>query len=334
MARNPRITYEEVVRAAYKLLQKGQNPTHDAIHQLLGNRGSRSTVHKFKKQWLEKLGDEDAVNLLPATVPKELMPMVDELWGLAVDQAGRAHAEDKSALEAMASQAKQAQIEAETELAEVRQQLQEARHALDRQEDRCITLTDKAASLERLEADLRHQLQSANDRVEDLTRAREQDRLQYDQLLANERSEHRRQLEHLQQQVADLTAQKELEIQRSDKDIAYFQNQLALERDATTAAKQEHANDRVFLQRQLEAKSQQYAKMEARYDDQVLAFEKAQKAWEDERESLAEQVRLAEDKVYQLAEDRAALTSQVAQLKESLESLTQSVKDSQQAQEK
>lgn len=327
MARNPRITYEEVVRAIFKLLQKGQNPTHDAIHQLLGNRGSRSTVHKFKKQWMEGLGDQDAVNLLPATVPKELMPMVDELWGLAVDQAGRAHSEDKTSLEAMATQAQKAQQEAEAELADVQQQLQDSRHALERQQDKTDTLTEKVAALERVEADLRRQLQAALDRVNDLSRAREQDRLQYDQLLKNERSEHGRQLEHLHQQVADITAQKELEILRSDKDIAYFQNQVAQERDAITALKKEHANSTAFLQSQLDARSQQYAKMEQRYDDQVNVYEKAQQAWEKERASLAERAEVAENKVHELAEVRASLTSQVSQLKESMASLTAAMKE-------
>ena len=322
MARNPRITYEEVVRAIFKLLQKGQNPTHDAIHQLLGNRGSRSTVHKFKKQWMESLGDQDAVNLLPATVPKELMPMVDELWGLAVNQAGKAHTEDKAALEAMTQRAQESQQELERELSDVHEQLQETRHALDRQQDRSETLTDKVSALERVEADLKQQLQAALNRIEDLSQAREQDRLQYDQLLTNERSEHRRQLEHLQQQVTDVTAQKDLEIQRSDKDINYFQNQVALERGAKDAVVKEHSQNMAFLQRQLDAKAQQYAKMEARYEKQVAIYESAEQTWSKERQSLVERMQLAEHKAQQFAEERAALSSQVLQLQDSMESMT------------
>lgn len=319
MIRKPRLTYEEVARAIVSLLRKGQNPSLDAIHEAVGNRGSRTTVHKFKNQWMERLGQQDAVNLLPATVPKELMPMIDELWGVAVDQAGRAHAEDKAALESMASRAREAEHEQAAALEDTRQALLETRHALEREKDRSRALVDKVGALERVEADLKHRLIAAENRIKDLTDAREHDRLHYDQLLEAERSEHRRQLEHLQQQVTDITAQKELEIRRSDKDIDFFQRQLANERDEKEALKKEHASSLNFLQRQVDAKSQQYAKMEARYDDQVKAAEVSRLEWGRERELLVERAELASQEVTRLEEERQALTSQISSLQTQLD---------------
>jgi len=309
MARQPTVTYEEVVRAAFKLLQKGQNPTLESIHQLVGNKGSRTTIHKYKKQWLETMGEVDMVHLLPATVPKALMPAVDELWGLAVHEAGKAHAEDKHTLETMAVEAKKRQESAEGELQKQYADLQELEHLRDRLLDQVSSLKDQLGAREESERDLRLQLSAANNRITDLEQARETDRQHYDQLLTNEKAEHKRQLEHLQQQVDDANAIKDKEIERSDREIDYCRMQVARERDVLRDTKAEHERATNFLERQLDARNVQNSDLQKRLDALEDQVDQERKAWTDEKATL-------QSTLDQLRGEHGALSAQLEKLDE------------------
>jgi len=81
------ISYEDVSRAATRLIGRGAKVTIDALYEQLGRRGSRTTIHKHHKTFL-KTFSEQGMTMLPSALPEALVPLVEDFWNQAVLAAG------------------------------------------------------------------------------------------------------------------------------------------------------------------------------------------------------------------------------------------------------
>ncbi len=80
------ITYEEVVEAAFFLLNNNINPTIDGVRQTLGNRGSNTTISKHLKEWrfIESRDSASKNSVLSAT-PQSLNSLYMQGYRKAID---------------------------------------------------------------------------------------------------------------------------------------------------------------------------------------------------------------------------------------------------------
>lgn len=94
MGRKPVIDKDDVARAATRLISQGERPTVDAVHEGVGKRGSRTTVHNLLKAFLKEFG-EKGMNALPSSIPEPLIPIVEDFWAQALVQAGSRYDADR-----------------------------------------------------------------------------------------------------------------------------------------------------------------------------------------------------------------------------------------------
>src|SRR5690554_953330 len=98
MARPSVISYEDVRRVCLKMMGSGDWPTNQAIYEALGRRGGMGTIQKHRSAFFESLKDR-GLEALPAALPKDLVPLIEEWWNLSVQHAGEAHSEERRHLE-------------------------------------------------------------------------------------------------------------------------------------------------------------------------------------------------------------------------------------------
>jgi len=97
MTRPPLITFEAVRRSCLKMMGDGEWPTNQALYEALGRKGSMGTIQKHKTAFFESLKDK-GFEALPASLPKDLVPLIEEWWSLSVRHAGEAHADERKKL--------------------------------------------------------------------------------------------------------------------------------------------------------------------------------------------------------------------------------------------
>ncbi len=96
MARNG-VSYETVKQTALTLLSRGEAPSVQRVRDTLGT-GSNTTIAEHLKIWRENHTKQN-VHALPAHMPKEIIPAMESLWQVAIEQAREQLSAIKSKLE-------------------------------------------------------------------------------------------------------------------------------------------------------------------------------------------------------------------------------------------
>jgi chromosome segregation ATPase len=308
------ITYDEVVRAAIRLIREGQNITKPAIRERLGNRGSHSTIQKHLDTWRETLSSSD-VEVLPPSMPPELAEHLEAFWNAAVslvednlagewDRAKQsvevAEAEKQAALEEMDRWQEYVQ-EKDVELAQhvleteqVSKQLRATEERLQTRDQEYQALLDRLDAKDRMMADERQAMQERIELIES----------RHKQELEAAQSSWEAEKERLQEQASTAQERAELEVRRSDQHEVYFLGEVRKARDETDQVRKEAEGriermeqELVISQRREEASAQRLSKMEERlfeferrYDEARTDNEKLRQdvsALESERDRLA-----------------------------------------------
>lgn len=81
------VTFDDVARAATKLLSTGDSPSVFKVREILGT-GSNSTIAEHLKQWRQQRSEQRTVPL-PDGIPKELVPPLETLWHIANEHADK-----------------------------------------------------------------------------------------------------------------------------------------------------------------------------------------------------------------------------------------------------
>lgn len=314
------ITYDEVVRAAIHILREGRNISKPLIRERLGDRGSHSTIQKHLDAWRESLQTSD-LEVLPPSMPPELMPHVEAFWNAAT-----AMVEDKLAQEwARARQSvQQAEQSRDTAYLE-RNQWQE--YAKEKDSELAARDSGLAQYRERLAATedrLRirdEEYQGAVDRLTEKDRAIESERQSMKERVellesrhdyAMEAAESRWDVERekLQQQAAAAIAQAELEVERSDKHEVYFLGEARKARDEAaqiqdkcdqTIARLEQ--ELVITRRREEASSVRLGQMEER----LMKVQDNNESLKSEKEALLTEISRTKEAIARLDGENQAL---------------------------
>lgn len=242
MARPSVISYDDVKRAAIRLIGAGKNATIEAIHLEVGSRGSRTTVHRFRQEFLEEL-QEKGMNVLPAKFPEVLVPLVEEFWTQAIHRAGEAFGEERESLERAVETAQQEGQAAQQALVDAKA-LQEKAQALNH------TQSHRIAQLER-DLDLTNQhvadwKRQALAHQEALDRAQVESAERYDALEQQrklEGEEWRREREHLQTELQAAQDRVRNESERTQKQLDYWMLKFDEMRGAFSEAVEQRKQD-------------------------------------------------------------------------------------------
>src|SRR5438552_1528065 len=83
------ISYQDVAKAISTLQSLQKNPTVDHIREVMGT-GSKSTIARFLREWKAKHGlhNDDG-----ATLPSDLLSIVNSLWNAIQEKADNQAAE-------------------------------------------------------------------------------------------------------------------------------------------------------------------------------------------------------------------------------------------------
>ncbi len=95
MGRPATVELEDVARAATRLISQGKRPTVDAIYEEVGRRGSRTTLNKHLRTFLEDFGKR-GLSALPSAIPEALLPVVEDFWAQALVQASERYEKERT----------------------------------------------------------------------------------------------------------------------------------------------------------------------------------------------------------------------------------------------
>lgn len=143
------VSYETVKQTALKLLSQGEAPSVQRIRDSLGT-GSNTTIAEHLKIWRENYAKQN-VHTLPAQMPKEIIPAMESLWQVAVEQAREQLSTIKSDLEAERVTLQVEKVAVEQLTKGYQSQLEKLGHELQLQSDDNQKLhTELAVAHERL----------------------------------------------------------------------------------------------------------------------------------------------------------------------------------------
>lgn len=97
-------TYEDFKRSWMRITANGRHASLDAIYEDLGRRGSKSTLQKYRVALLKELSDKGA-EILPATIPPDMVPLIEEFFTKSVAIAGEVYQSHRKDLERQLEQA-------------------------------------------------------------------------------------------------------------------------------------------------------------------------------------------------------------------------------------
>jgi len=327
------VTYDEVIRAAIRILREGKNITKPLIRERLGNRGSHTTIQKHLDSWRETLTESD-LEVLPPSIPVELTPHLEAFWDAATTLV-------ESSLSDEWARANTAICAAEEKSAAA---------VLDRDQWE-IYARDKDGDLIRKNGeikDLRQQLAKIDERlrIRDVENEGLQDRLDAkDRAIASEReamderidmleTKHQRNLEttqarwdierqRLEEEAEAAKARAALEIRRSDQHEIFFLNEVRKARDETERARTigeeaaaRHEQEMLITRRREESSSIRLGQMEERL-----------MSCQDDREKLTENLANMRETLAQKETETAGLHDSLSLQKAAADALQEALDD-------
>lgn len=154
MAQTPSLRPEEAYEAIESLLAEGVPPTHLAVRDRVGGRGSHPVISRYISDWYSKNGPTFAAKVVAARQHDPVADVVGQMRQAAVEAANIVSDEERKRREALERR---------------EEQLQEAQQAMEMRErsllEQSEKLADREASLERLIAELRADKASLSDQL-------------------------------------------------------------------------------------------------------------------------------------------------------------------------
>lgn len=155
MAQTPSLRPEEAYEAIESLVAEGVPPTHLAVRDRVGGRGSHPVISRYISDWYSKNGPTFAAKVVAARKHDPVADVVAQMKQAGVEAAKIVSDEERKRREALERR---------------EEQLQEAQLALDMRErsllEQSEKLADREASVERLIAELRADKASLSDQLQ------------------------------------------------------------------------------------------------------------------------------------------------------------------------
>lgn len=300
MGRPSAVDEKDVARAAVRLIGQGAKPTVDAVREAVGGRGSRTTIHKHLKAFLDDFSRR-GLTVLPSSIPEPLLPIIEDFWSQALAKAGERYDEDRGGwesqigeLNAVIDSRNSVIVERDALLTDRERFIGQQQRAIEGLETEVEQLSGVVADQGEVVADLKRDKGRLSDQVKS---EREQAQLRMDQALedwARERAQLERAVEDSRKQFADSE-------QKMNTLTDYWIMQVEDARQRVSEQKERHAQDRNLWDAN--------AKLERARADRL-----AQTVSEYERRVDVAETELveAEGRVSELREDLAAALETVA----------------------
>ncbi|MDO7931557.1 DNA-binding protein [Xanthomonas euvesicatoria pv. eucalypti] len=155
MAQTPSLRPEEAYEAIESLVAEGLPPTHLAVRDRVGGRGSHPVISRYISDWYSKNGPTFAAKVVAARQHDPVADVVAQMKQAGVEAAKIVSDEERKRREALERR---------------EEQLQETQLALDMRErsllEQSEKLADREASVERLIAELRADKASLSDQLQ------------------------------------------------------------------------------------------------------------------------------------------------------------------------
>ena len=234
------VTYDEIAQAATKLLSLGESPSVLKVREVLGT-GSNSTIAEHLKHWKQNRIARHGVTL-PEAVPEQLIPPLETLWHIALEQADsrylshREHTAQK--IEQLTTERDTWSIQCqqtENNLHKLNEELKRSHQALEKIEAQQQAAQQSQNALEINNQQLRETisgLEQQLDQVQKEHRVREQ----------NLRDEHDQARTHWQASITDLKSALEQNHQRAEATEVRWLRMIDQARDEAKALKKQLAD--------------------------------------------------------------------------------------------
>jgi chromosome segregation ATPase len=313
-------TYEDFKRSWMRITAKGRHASLDAIYEDLGRRGSKSTLQKYRVALLKELSDKGA-EILPATIPPDMVPLIEEFFTKSVAIAGEVYQSHRKDLERQLEQAF-------TERTDVEENLKESERIR----------REQASLIESLQDDKEKLQASVHTKNTNLI-AMSEKKAVLESEIESQRKLHERELEHIsqeagaryqslkdrlegvQRQANDEKTRADKAVKQADNNADHFLLQIEDERRRSAHVE---ANDKATIQR-LES---QLHISQKREDGLAMKFSKAEErffalqgSFDSLKESSAKEVQMLTLELSECKSDIKWLERQAVELQEAREHL-------------
>lgn len=212
------VTFDDIAEAASKLLCMGESPSVQRVREVLGT-GSNSTIAEHLKRWkLQRSSKEGAA--LPEALPKELVPPLETLWHIALEQADDRYLAYKEHTVKQLSSLTTERDTWQQQNQQLENEIKQITSAFEQSQSELIESQKQYQDHQALIQQLRHTLEQCQDQVSQLENRLNQERLHSKDSLNQLESQHQQTLQHWQATTQELKAALQKEQQRSDQSEA------------------------------------------------------------------------------------------------------------------
>jgi chromosome segregation ATPase len=196
------------------------------------------TVNKHRKAFLEKF-QEQGISMLPAALPTEIIPAIEEFWSMALSQAGQNYSKLEDELN-------RKNEELESSLAEERRKNEELEKQLNQSRDDLQSVHRELTTAHEQLTELRTELRSKSSIIESLRMGKEQlhEQIRREREESNHRydlalEDHASQRQGLLDAIEEMKQQHKADSEKQERMTDYWTIQVADARDAVSSARKE-----------------------------------------------------------------------------------------------
>jgi hypothetical protein len=334
------VSYEEVAQAVQEAQGKGKSPTVDNIRLIIGT-GSKSTIARHLRDWRNQQGIARGSD---GAIPSELLGLVKGLWERLRDTVEQKGYEYQCESDEKVKQIQQQFTQSQQQYAALQEQhhhLEEKSHqqtkviielksslAIEQQEK--VKIAERAASQElhrqeqQNEIERLHQLlKHVQHNLEHYQTATQQLRQEQSLNMEKQRKEYEQRNSQLQQQIANITAEKSAYLAQYEQTHQAFEK-LQSSYEVLNQTAQE-------IQTKYHLLSQEHAKLIQQHQDQTHDFELKKRSvielqvkfttYEEKITSLEKTIAKSEDKIQTLRNDFSFVSQEKANLEGQIKQL-------------
>lgn len=320
MPRPSVISYDDVARAFVRIIGKGRYPSIDALYEELGRRGSKGTIHKHQKAFLETF-QEKGIAMLPAALPEALLPIIEDFWSQALVKAGEQYSDHEDRWRCEIDEYKERDESQKARIAELEHQLDERKKDLEHQYDEKVkaknVATEAIRKIDQHELTIHGQQQeirALNNRVESI-------QSDHATRLDEIRHEHQERVDALQGLLDEMTEKARRDEEAHTRLVDHWIRQVDDARLQMTELREEVRGEKERAAAEVNAERAKSARLSQQLDDARETLMARQEALDKALKDLAVQEREVghrDERIVALEKDNASLEGDVSALREAL----------------
>lgn len=230
MARPSVITFDSVRRSCLKMMGRGEWPTNQSIYEDLGRKGSMGTIQKHRTAFFESLKDK-GLEALPAALPKDLVPVIEEWWSISVRHAGEAHAGERQHLLESIADHESAIDKLNADIVHLGEQLSERNRVISGLNRDCESLKSELDAKETLHGELQKRLDGLLGQMQELRDVHARELRDIERVNDSKILNYEDRVGTLKQELTASLEREAMEVARSERNADHFLLQINTERE-------------------------------------------------------------------------------------------------------